>query len=306
MGLSKKVSAPSTIAGVSPILVLLTLLSPSFLSAQQSMHISRTSNLKPVTISAFANNSPPVILRASDEDARRTSASNTSTTFNAQPESDLFLPLTPGTWWLYRGTVTWSDPQTETEAQSNVTLKMTVRKVIQKPEFTIAILSGFPRDLDWATGEVGEMPWLLIETKRHEVFLDSLPPDFDYAKLEKEGTSFDKLLSEDNLLFRWPLKKGMKFGDAESLRRDDDHYCWVVATQETRKLADIKGLFSQAAEVFLLRYLTNPDDTEMEVSPGIGILSYRYHHHGTVADTSLALVEFHPVPKSPGTPGATP
>jgi hypothetical protein len=224
-----------------------------------------------------------------------------------QPASvESFLPLTLGTWWFYRGTVTWSDQQTEKDAQANVTLKMTVEKVIQKPEFTIAILSGFPRDLDWATGEVGAMPWLLIETKRHEVFLNSLPPDFDYAKLEKDAASLDKFLSEDNLFFRWPLKKGMKFGDAESLLRDDDLYCWVVATQETKKLNDIKGLPPRSAEVFLLQYITNPDGTEMEVSPGIGILSYQYHHHGTVAETSLTLVEFHPAPKTPPTPGAKP
>jgi hypothetical protein len=224
-----------------------------------------------------------------------------------QPAStEKFLPLTPGTWWLYRGTVTWADAQTEKEVQANVTLKMTVEKVIEKPDLTIAILSGFPRDLDWATGEVGAMPWLLIETKRNEVFFNSLPPDFDYAKLEKEAAPLDKFLSADNLLFRWPLKKGMRFGDEETLRRDDGHYCWIVATQETKKLAEIKGLSPRSAEVFLLQYLTNPDDTEMEVSPGIGILSYQYHHHGTVADTSLTLVEFHPAQAPPATSGATP
>ena len=223
-----------------------------------------------------------------------------------QPSTEQFLPLAPGTWWLYRGTVTWSDQQTEKDAQANVSLKMTVQKVIQKPEFTIAILSGFPRDLDWATGEVGAMPWLLIETKRHEVFFNSLPPDFDYAKLEKDAASLDKFFSEDNLLFRWPLKQGMKFGDAESLRRDDDHYCWVVATQETKKLGDIKGLPPRSAEVSVLQYITNPDDTEMEISPGIGILSYQYHHHGTVAETSLTLEEFHLAPPPPATPGAKP
>jgi ribonuclease I len=98
----------------------------------------------------------------------------------------------------------------------------------------------------------------------------------------------------------------MKFGDAESLRRDDDHYCWVVATQETKRLGDIKGLPSKSAEVSLLQYITNPDDTEMEVSPGIGILSYQYHHHGTVAETSLALVEFHPAQPPSATSGAKP
>lgn len=220
--------------------------------------------------------------------------------------NEQFLPLATGTWWLYRGTVTWTDQHTEKDALADVTLKMTVEKVIQKPEFTIAILSGFPRDLDWATSEVAAMPWLLIETKRHEVFVNSLPPDFDYAKLDRDAAVLDKFLAEDNLLFRWPLKKGMKFGDAESLRRDDAHYCWVVATQETKKLDEIKGLRSRSAEVFQLQYITNPDDTEMEISRGIGILSYQYHHHGTVAATSLTLVEFHPAPPPPVAPGAKP
>ena len=212
----------------------------------------------------------------------------------------------PGAWWLYRGTVTWSDQETEKEAHAEVTLKMSVEKVIQKPEFIIAVLSGFPRDLDWATGEVPAMPWLLIETKRHEIFLNPLPPDFDYAKLEKDAAALDKLLAVDNLLFRWPLKEGMKFGDAESLRRDDSLYCWVVASQETKKPGEIKVRPSLSAEVFRLRYVTNPDDTEMELSPGIGILSYQYHHHGTVADTSLTLVEFHPAQTTAITSGAKP
>jgi hypothetical protein len=246
------------------------------------------------------------ILRASALDARTTSTSNASTNFKVEGQLGLFFPLTPGTWWLYRGTVTWSDQQTEKDAQADVTLRMSVEKVIQKPEFTIAVLSGFPRDLDWATGEVAAMPWLLIETKRHEIFLNSLPPDFDYARLEKDAASLDKFLAEDNLLFRWPMKQGMKFGDRESLRRDDSLYCWVVASQESRKLADIKGLPTRSAEVSVLRYITNPDDTEMEISPGVGILSYRYHHHGTVAETSLTLAEFHPSLDTPLTSGDKP
>jgi hypothetical protein len=294
MPLSKKVPAPSAIAGVSLILALLALLGSSLITAHQLVILRASDKVRGLDSGDVSGN------------ARRTSTSKTPTKLSPDPQLDLFLPLAPGTWWLYRGTVTWSDQQTEKEAQANVTLKMSVQKVIQKPEFTIAILSGFPRDLDWATGEVGAMPWLLIETKRHEIFLNSLPPDFDYAKLEKDPTSLEKLLSEDNLLFRWPLKQGMKFGDAESVRRDDDHYCWVVATQETKKLADIKGLLSKSAEVFLLHYITNPDDTEMEISPGVGILSYQYHHHGTVAETNLTLVEFHPGQAPPATPGAKP
>jgi hypothetical protein len=247
-----------------------------------------------------------VILRAAEKNVRRSSTLNCSSKSSSEPQAELFFPLTAGNWWLYRGTVTWADQQTEKEVHAEVTLRMSVEKVIQKPEFTIAVLSGFPRDLDWATGEVPAMPWLLLETKRHEIFANSLPPDFDYAKLEKDAAALDKFLAEDNLLFRWPLKQGMKFGDAESIRRDDGHYCWVVTSQETRKLSDIKGAALKSAEVSVLQFITNPDDTEIEVSPGTGILSYQYHHHGTVAETSLTLVEFHAATTSPKTSGAKP
>jgi len=98
----------------------------------------------------------------------------------------------------------------------------------------------------------------------------------------------------------------MKFGDVESVRRDDAHYCWVVATQETKELAEIKGFPGRSAEVSVLRYITNPDDTKIEISPGIGILAYQYHHHGTVAETSLSLVEFHPGQPLPAVSGAKP
>ena len=219
--------------------------------------------------------------------------------------NQMFLPLTPGTSWVYAGTVTSSDPEADAVqgVETKVSITMKVEKVIQKPELTLAVISGYPGDLDWSNGQVGPKPSLLIETRKHEVFLNSLPPDFDYAKLEKDAAQLDKLLAEDNLLFRWPLKQGMKFGDAESVKRDDDMYCWQVIEQRSKKLEGIKGLPSHAAEVFLLRYATNPDDTQLELLPGVGILSYQYHHHGTVADTSVSLVEFHPGASSPAGTG---
>jgi len=283
MRLPKKVLSPSAIHGVSLAIAFLVLLTAAFTAAQQ-----------------------PVILRASDEDARRTSTSKVSTDSDVAPQSDLFFPLTPGTWWLYRGTVRGTDSETNKPAAAPASIKMQVERVIQKPEFTIAIISGFPADVGWSNGQVDPKPSLLIETRNHEVFLDELPPDFDYAKLEKDARSLDKFLSPENLLFRWPLKKGMKFGDAESVQRPDDRYCWVVATQRREILKAIKGVPPKPLEVFLLQYVTNPEDTQMELSPGIGIISYQYHHHGSIADTSLALVEFHPAQPPAASSGAKP
>jgi hypothetical protein len=218
--------------------------------------------------------------------------------------SALFFPLTPGTSWDYAGTVTWFDSDTQKPISENVSITMKVVKVYQKPELTIAVMSGFPSDLDWSNGQVEPKPSLLIETKNHEIFLNALPPDFDYSKLEKDAASLDKLLTADNLLFRWPLKQGMKFGDSESVKRDDSQYCWFVAEQHIRTLDDIHGVSPRSAEVSLLRYVTSPDDTGYELAPGIGVLSYEYHHHGTVADTTLKLVEFHPGVKTSAALGA--
>ncbi len=220
--------------------------------------------------------------------------------------SALFFPLVSGTSWDYAGTVTWLDSDTQKLASETVSITMKVVKVYQKPELTIAVISGFPSDLDWSNGQVEPKPSLLIETKNHDIFLNALPPDFDYSKLDKDAVSLDKLLAVDNLLFRWPLKQGMKFGDAESVKRDDAQYCWFVAEQHTRTLGEIRGLPARSAEVSLLRYVTNPDDTSYELAPGVGILSYEYHHHGTVADTSLKLVEYHPGVKTSAALGTTP
>ena len=221
---------------------------------------------------------------------------NSATQASKPASNETFLPLVPGTYWVYAGTVTWSDAESDQvqDVTTKVSITTKVEKVFQKPEFTLAVISGYPGDLDWSNGQATPKPSLLIETRNHEVFLNALPPDFDYAKLEKDAASLEKLLAQENLLFRWPLKQGMKFGDAESVNRDDAQYCWVVMEQHKKNLSGIKGLPTRDAEVFLLRYATNPDDTQLEVSPGIGILSYEYHHHGTTADTSLSLVEFHP------------
>jgi hypothetical protein len=302
----KKVPASSVTAGVILLIALLALLNATPINAQLLVRLSLTENLNQSKVSAFAKNSTPVMLRASDEDARRTSTSKVFADSGQEPQLDLFFPLTPGTWWLYRGSIRWTESETNKPAANRASIKMQVERVIRKPEITIAVISGFPGDLDWSNGQVDPKPSLLIETRNHEIFLNDLPPDFDYAKLEKDSAVLDKFLSQDNLMFRWPLKKGMKFGDPESLQRPDDRYCWFVATHQRKVLKEIKGIPPKPAEIFLLQFVTNPDDVQMELSPGIGILSYQYHHHGTVADTSLTLVEFHPAQKSPAIPGANP
>lgn len=79
-------------------------------------------------------------------------------------------------------------------------------------------------------------------------------------------------------------------------------YCWIVVSEGRKDLDALTGASSGSVPVFTISYRTNPDDTEIELSPGI--IAYRYHHHGTTAATDVRLTEFHPVPeKSPSTGG---
>jgi hypothetical protein len=213
----------------------------------------------------------------------------------SEPSQDRFLPLTPGTYWRYEGTVTWYDADQDKAISAPVSWKMIVEQVAHTPELTAAVISGFPGDLNWSAGDVFPKPTLLVETAQHQVFLSALmSPNIHLPEEKSEADFFKKFMEEDNLLFQWPLHKGQKFCDAEMKQRSDNHYCWFIAAQSRRHLNSVKGIAARVSDVFLLQFVTNPDDEEIELAPGIGIVQYEYHHHGTVADTSLKLVEFHP------------
>jgi hypothetical protein len=217
-----------------------------------------------------------------------------------------FFPLTVGTYWVYQGKVRWDDPESDKPGSAEVTWKMQVDKVIRKKGLVAAIVSGFPPDLDWSAGETEPKPWLILEDEKHQVYYENLGPDFDLSKIDSGDQALERFLVEDNFFFQWPLYAGAKFCDAEARKREDNLYCWAVAEAATKKLDFVKGAPADEQPVFRLEYRTLPDDTVMELVPSVGLLSYQYHHHGSVADTELRLVEFHPAPESSEAQGPKP
>ena len=209
-----------------------------------------------------------------------------------------FFPMKVGTYWVYEGTVSWQDPEKEEPTKESVTWRMTVDKVIQRDGLVATVVTGFPADLDWSAGTAAPKQWLILEDTKHQVHYVNLGPDFEFTKYEKGNESFDKFLVEDTLLFEWPLKVGAKFCVEEEKKREDMMYCWFVAKEEKRTLGSVKGVSPEEKEVYELRYVSNPDDTSMELVAGVGLVGYRYRHHGTVADTELRLMEFHPASES--------
>jgi len=111
--------------------------------------------------------------------ARRPQAVSAKAQTNASDQ--LFLPLTQGTYWAYRGTARWTDSATNKAVATHTSIKTQIERVIEKPEFTIAIVSGYPGSLDWSNGQAQTEYSILIETHNHEVFINTVPPDFDYT-----------------------------------------------------------------------------------------------------------------------------
>jgi hypothetical protein len=220
--------------------------------------------------------------------------------------SSRFFPLNPGAYWVYKGTVQWYDYENDKPASADVTWKMSVEKVIRKQSVTAAVVTGFPADLDWTAGTTEPKPWLILENEKHDLYYENLGPDYDLTKLNGDEHTFDKFMVTDNFFLEWPLRQGAKFCDEEAKKRDDGMYCWVVEQTATKKLSSIKGLPPNDQTVFQMQYRTLPDDTTMELIPSVGVLSYQYHHHGSVADTELQLVEFHPGTESPEVQGPKP
>ena len=207
--------------------------------------------------------------------------------------TELF-PLRPGTYWIYKGVVRWYDGENDKPGSTDVTWKMSVLQVIRRPGVVGAVVSGFPADLDWTGGTTEPKPWLILETDKHQVFYENLGPDYDLSKLNGDDHVFDKFMADENLFLQWPVQQHAKFCDADAKRREDDMYCWVVAETAKRKLQSVSGVPSEEQPVYRMEYRTLPDDQKIEIVPGIGVVTYQYHHHGTLAETELTLAEFHP------------
>ena len=123
----------------------------------------------------------------------------------------LFFPLTPGTYWVYQGTVTWFDQAKHKASEAKVSLKMTVERVFQREGTILAEVQGYPGDLNFTAGETHPSRWILSESSRHQVFWRELDPSTSLPKTEHPGSAFDSFMTEEDLLFEWPLARGKKY-----------------------------------------------------------------------------------------------
>lgn len=205
------------------------------------------------------------------------------------------FPLSSGTYWIYQGLVRWQEEGSTVGEVRDVTWKMSVVRTLHRNGLLVAVISGFPSDLDWSVGKAKPTPSILVETQDADVYrISSADVPSIVDQIDNPQYGWRDLLRKDERFLQFPLKVAARFGCDEGAEiREDGKYCWVVGPPHQASLQNVKGVVSKQGIAYQLEYDTNPDDEEFEFVPGVGITSYGYHHHGTIADTELHLVEFH-------------
>ncbi len=216
----------------------------------------------------------------------------------AQPPQQISVhpfPMTPGTSWLYRGEVHWQD-QNNTTHEQQVSWRTEVRNFVEHPgtNARVASIYGYPSDLDWTDGRPEPEYRALVESSGRFYLLsaDILPATL--KRLDDPADNLAGLLSADDLILEWPLGQGWRFCDPSGIVRTDQLYCWLVEGVTPATLDKMPGMKQMPRVEYQLSYTTNPDRVDISFVPDIGITHYEYHHHGSIADTTLTLTEFHP------------
>ena len=100
------------------------------------------------------------------------------------------------------------------------------------------------------------------------------------------------LVTDADLFVTALYDTGQVFGEASQLTRNDGNYFWKVTGKKAWEASSIKGLTKTGPfDRFTLDFKTVADETTIDIVPGVGIVRYRYCHHGTPAELDMKLVE---------------
>lgn len=202
-------------------------------------------------------------------------------------------PLAKGASWVYAGSVTWFDTDTQQEVKESITWQVEVTDVVQRDHVTGYVLKGALDEL--AEYEPGAAPaeHVIIQVGADKFYASN---EDALARLRAGDTADDALVDlilPEMQLLELPLYKDKVFGDPQQITRPDRMYAWWVTDAKPADVSGIKGAPSGlATDQYTLSLMTIGSSTTLEFVPGLGIVQYTYMHHGTPAAASMRLVEF--------------
>lgn len=199
-----------------------------------------------------------------------------------------------GSYWIYTGLVQQAPGVDYAKAEEkNVRWRMTLHRILRRDGATAVIVEGFPDDLDWSDDPKPKESMFVVTDNGGLYRFNGEVKDSEQKFTDTHITT-KQLLEDGDPWFQSPPVVGAQPGGGYCPDRTDNLYCWVL-DEPVRKISvrGIKGIPSGPRASYSLAYRTLPDDSEIDIVAGVGVTGYAYHHHGTIADIDLHLVEAH-------------
>jgi hypothetical protein len=198
------------------------------------------------------------------------------------------LPLSKGNFWVYSANVRWTVANSNRVRRTKPRWKMEVTDVYREGRAVVAILTGGPWDLTWYEPGVKPGKYAIVRESGTYYLLNNP----DEAALRDTLKKQARTPAEWDAWFRLPLTESGRFCTADQEPRKDRMYCWVVDNISQVDLAGIAGVRPRSATQYALAFRTLPDHEIVKFVPEVGIVSWSYAHHGTVAEANVKLVEY--------------
>lgn len=204
-----------------------------------------------------------------------------------------FFPFPKGRYWLYEGTVKFTQG-VEVKEKKITGWKSEVVDTVDGKDFKAALLKGCPQELSWFEEGRERGDIIFILTSDGEFF--DIRGDDDLAKkfaqIKATGTLPAGLIDGEAILFKTTMKEGDRFGDPEQTKLGP-RYCWVVTDISTAKPDHpVRGVpADKEFTTYTLTFRTSPDQANLSFTRDLGITFYEYVHHGTKGDCEMRLVE---------------
>ena len=213
------------------------------------------------------------------------------------PVTDYF-PLRVGNSWEYVGAAR-NATEGNIVVEKKVLATMRVKSVTHGGNATLFSMEGHPSDAVWAlqqadvSKEVVQVPpstyaFLVIANKVFRIPEGRI--ENIKESLESGGHIGPNLVSQEDLAFEFPLYRGLAFGSAHHIARNDRSYAWHVTDSTLYHAPDREAI--REVPRYKLVYLTFPDYSEMSFIPYLGIVSYSYSHHGTTGQVDIYLEDY--------------
>jgi hypothetical protein len=180
------------------------------------------------------------------------------------PAAQPIFPCVTGKTLTYRGQVRWTVENSNVVRSKPMTWQTRILSCKRKAHGFVWVIDGLPEDL--VRYQPNRKPGRYLFTQNANGFSKQKLPT-------EEGQPVEEIL-------HFPAKVGDCLREDETTGRNGAMYCWSI--DSTRKT-------SQGQE-WLLKYRSLPLHEAVTIIPEIGITSYEFEHHGTVASVKMRLV----------------